>query len=231
MYKIGDFSSIVDVSIKTLRYYDDIGLFKPSYQDYFTGYRYYESHQIKDIKVIKKLKEMDLSLNDIKNFLQTKDINILLDKKKEYMMKVEIMNEYLNKEFYKIEEGNYEDYIKWNGLKTKNNPIALEIRDGVANYFMVFKDEEYFSEVIIFPEENNLINLNITFGIKEFLEVLIEHLKNKNYDYITFKSDENVYKNLDIIREKCKCVNEYKETIEVSDDKKFELTNIKVDLK
>ena len=52
MYKIGDFSKKTNVPIKTLRYYDEINLFKPSYQDYFTGYRYYENNQIDEIKNI-----------------------------------------------------------------------------------------------------------------------------------------------------------------------------------
>ena len=56
MYKIGDFSKKTNVPIKTLRYYDEINLFKPSYQDYFTGYRYYENNQIDEIKNIVKLK-------------------------------------------------------------------------------------------------------------------------------------------------------------------------------
>ena len=53
MYKIGDFSKISEVSIKTLRYYDDINLLKPSYQDFFTGYRYYEETQLNEITLIK----------------------------------------------------------------------------------------------------------------------------------------------------------------------------------
>lgn len=35
MYKIGDFSRKVSVPVKTLRYYDEINLFKPSYIDDF----------------------------------------------------------------------------------------------------------------------------------------------------------------------------------------------------
>lgn len=56
MYKIGDFSKKTNVPIKTLRYYDEINLFKPSYQDYFTGYRYYENNQIDEIKKYCKIK-------------------------------------------------------------------------------------------------------------------------------------------------------------------------------
>ena len=41
MIRIGDFSKLSQVSIKTLRYYDEMELFKPINVDRFTGYRYY----------------------------------------------------------------------------------------------------------------------------------------------------------------------------------------------
>ena len=97
MYKIGDFSCKVDIPIKTLRYYDEIDLFKQSYQDYFTGYRYYESTQISKIEEIKRLKDLDLSLKEIKEYLETNDINILLKKEKEFVMKIESIKDYINK--------------------------------------------------------------------------------------------------------------------------------------
>ena len=45
MFKIGDFSKLSQVSIKTLRYYDEIGLLRPGEIDRFTGYRYYAAGQ------------------------------------------------------------------------------------------------------------------------------------------------------------------------------------------
>ena len=39
MYKIGEFSTLNHITIKTLRYYDEIGLLKPSIVDKYTGYR------------------------------------------------------------------------------------------------------------------------------------------------------------------------------------------------
>ena len=48
MYKIKDFSNITDTSIVTLRYYDEIDLFKPSYVDFYSGYRYYEDNGCDD---------------------------------------------------------------------------------------------------------------------------------------------------------------------------------------
>ena len=53
LYKIGEFSKLTDASIRTLRYYDEIDLFKPAYTDFFTNYRYYTSEQLVKIKIIK----------------------------------------------------------------------------------------------------------------------------------------------------------------------------------
>jgi DNA-binding transcriptional MerR regulator len=40
--RIGDFSRLSRVSVKTLRYYAELGLIKPVRVDEFTGYRYYD---------------------------------------------------------------------------------------------------------------------------------------------------------------------------------------------
>ena len=39
MYKIGDFSKIVDIPVRTLRFYAQYGVLQPSEIDEFTGYR------------------------------------------------------------------------------------------------------------------------------------------------------------------------------------------------
>ena len=70
----------------------------------------------------------------------------------------------------KIIEGNYDEFIKWNGLKEKNKPIAIDIKNNVAKYYIVLENDEYYSEFILFPKEDNLINLNITIGAKTFIE-------------------------------------------------------------
>ncbi|PJH76181.1 MAG: MerR family transcriptional regulator, partial [Anaerolineae bacterium CG_4_9_14_0_8_um_filter_58_9] len=46
MIRIGDFSKLSRVSIKTLRYYDEMDLLEPIAVDRFTGYRYYEFDQL-----------------------------------------------------------------------------------------------------------------------------------------------------------------------------------------
>lgn len=69
MLKIGDFSRIGQVSVKTLRYYDEIGLLKPQRTDGSTGYRYYNLDQLPRLNRILALKELGLSLDQIGQLL------------------------------------------------------------------------------------------------------------------------------------------------------------------
>lgn len=62
MFKIGDFAKMTQVSVKALRYYDDIGLFRPAHIDTFTEYRYYSADQLPRLNRIIALKDLGLSL-------------------------------------------------------------------------------------------------------------------------------------------------------------------------
>jgi DNA-binding transcriptional MerR regulator len=71
MFKIGDFSKLSQVSVKTLRYYDEIGLLRPSTIDRFTGYRYYTASQLSRLNRILLLKDLGLSLDQIGRLLES----------------------------------------------------------------------------------------------------------------------------------------------------------------
>src|SRR5262245_3543335 len=70
MFRIGDFSKLSQVSIKTLRFYDEIGLLKPTYVDSFTGYRYYTASLLSRLNRILILKELGFSLEEIAPMLE-----------------------------------------------------------------------------------------------------------------------------------------------------------------
>ena len=69
MFRIGDFSRLTRVSLKTLRHYDAVGLFKPAYVDAFTDYRYYTFDQLPSLNRILALKGLGFSLESIRQML------------------------------------------------------------------------------------------------------------------------------------------------------------------
>ena len=99
-YKIGEFSKLTNVPVKTLRYYDEIDLFKPIETDFLSNYRYYTEEQISDLEIILELKEAGFLLEEIKSHWNNwQDVDFLNQKQKVYEEK-----ENLNKKIKKIDE-------------------------------------------------------------------------------------------------------------------------------
>lgn len=65
-FSIGEMSKLMNITVKTLRYYDEIGLFKPSEINRHTGYRYYSTEQFEQLDIIKYLRLLGVPLSEIK---------------------------------------------------------------------------------------------------------------------------------------------------------------------
>ncbi len=88
MFTIGMFSKINRITTKTLRHYDEIGLLKPEHVDAFTSYRYYTTSQLTQLHKILTLKQMGLSLSDIKEVLDNpKAVDLFLKLKEQDVLK------------------------------------------------------------------------------------------------------------------------------------------------
>ena len=65
--KIGEFSELMQVTVKTLRHYEQKGLLVPDEVDEWTGYRYYSIDQMQQLKDIRDLQRLGFSLDEIKD--------------------------------------------------------------------------------------------------------------------------------------------------------------------
>ena len=113
LYKIGEFSKLANSPIKTLRYYDEINLFKPKEIDLFSGYRYYSEEQLKDLKIILSLKEVGFSLEEIKKNKNNYSDELMRHKKTELIAKEKDIEEQIKKI----------DYLR---SRIKDNKIILD---------------------------------------------------------------------------------------------------------
>lgn len=68
-YQIGDFATISRLSVKTLRYYHEIGLLLPSRVERFSGYRYFNEVSLARVRSIQQLKALNFSLTEIHEIL------------------------------------------------------------------------------------------------------------------------------------------------------------------
>jgi DNA-binding transcriptional MerR regulator len=70
MFSIGEFARLGGVSVRTLRHYDEIGLLRPATVDPGTGYRSYSAAQLGQLNRIMALKELGLSLTQVRQLLE-----------------------------------------------------------------------------------------------------------------------------------------------------------------
>ena len=190
MYKIGEFSLLNKVTIKTLRYYDEIGLFKPKLVDRFTGYRYYDDTQQDEFNKIVKYKNLGFSLEDIiklkdnvdeeiiKNkLIELKEINKENDKKIEILRNIMEGDNMINIEFKKYIE-NYKlgkrvtlktrDDLEKELVKIAEELDKLNIKRGrkiLCNFEMGYEDE----------------NIDAFVGYEVELNDVPEEIQNKYY--------------------------------------------------
>ncbi|MBQ8562835.1 MAG: MerR family transcriptional regulator [Firmicutes bacterium] len=79
LFSIGEIAKLYQMNIRTLRYYDDIGLLKPEYVNPESGYRYYSLRQFERLNTIKYLRQIDLPIEQIREFLDNRSISAILD--------------------------------------------------------------------------------------------------------------------------------------------------------
>lgn len=88
MYRIGVFSKLGRVTIKTLRHYDEVGLLTPAHVDEENGYRYYVTNQLFRLNKIVALRQMGFSIPEITDMLDGHNIALILEQQR-----VELLSE------------------------------------------------------------------------------------------------------------------------------------------
>lgn len=196
MYTIGMFSKINRITTKTLRHYDEIGLLKPEQVDEFTGYRYYTTGQLPKLHQILALKQMGLSLQDIKEIIDNPTALNLFLKLKEEEIKRNIKSEEMKlsqiRSLSNLSE-NAVDFMYTPVIRDIPKVTVASIRKTISNY-----DELYY------------ISRNIM--EKELIRLQCEKFE-PNYCFTMYHDGE--YKEKDIDVEVCERVTYKREDSEI----------------
>ena len=95
--KIGEFSKMMQVTVKTLRHYEQKGVLVPYEVDEWTGYRYYSITQMQRLNTIRGLQRQGFTLEEIKELLedgaQTPSIEQLTQKIEETERQLQLLTE------------------------------------------------------------------------------------------------------------------------------------------
>jgi two-component system chemotaxis response regulator CheY len=147
VYTIGEISTIVKISANTLRYYDEIGLLKPSLIKNSNQYRYYSNEQIKDITFILELKQYGFTLYEIKDLMENRNDHKLKCRLEEKRIK-------LYKEIDRLKENSIllekriSEIIRANSLKMKGGKVLIVDDLALARIMIKNIIEEYGYTVV-----------------------------------------------------------------------------------
>lgn len=107
LFTIGEMAELFGINIRTLRYYDEIGILHPEATDPDTGYRYYSTRQFERMNTIKYLRALGVSLKKIALFFDNRDVDVLQrlleEQKKETEARIEELMQIERKLEYRLQ--------------------------------------------------------------------------------------------------------------------------------
>ncbi|RUS47341.1 MerR family transcriptional regulator [Cohnella sp. AR92] len=103
-HTIGEVSKLCRIPIRTLRYYDEIGLLKPDRLSPDNNYRYYSKEGLRKIPLIKYYKQLGFKLEDIGRMLDRQNFDVLEDYMAKELLVVEQQMAELQKKHFAIKE-------------------------------------------------------------------------------------------------------------------------------
>lgn len=176
MFRIGEFSKLTQVSIRMLRYYDEVGLLKPEEVDKWTGHRMYSVTQIPRLNRILYLRDSGFNVTEIALALGMNDCLLLetLDKKRlEIMDAIQNEQEKLRKiEIAKNEIKENKGELHYNiSIKAIPEYQVLSLRRIVPTYY---SEGDLWNELSAFAKEQKINISNHT-----FLFITTQSIRNK----------------------------------------------------
>ncbi|MFQ7473523.1 MAG: MerR family transcriptional regulator [Anaerovoracaceae bacterium] len=153
-YSIGRLSELTGMNISTLRYYDQIGILVPEYRNKNTGYRYYSEEQMLKVQLIKNMKMLKFSIEDMKKVLAKKDISFLMEKVEELQYELKVQLKAVNEIRQYLEEGRnlLMEYLK-EGEHVFFKRKSLERRTVPELYLLCMEAEGSFYDKSFFTRE------------------------------------------------------------------------------
>lgn len=144
--KIGEFSKLCRVTVKTLRHYEEMGLLIPYEIDEWTGYRYYTVEQFQKMALIVHLKRLGLTLTEIVEVFDRGDCRPDVDTVRR---KIRDCQQELHRLEYRLQElKSLEDCFTKSYQMEKVTVKAIPARM-VASYRKVIKSYEVLGEICV----------------------------------------------------------------------------------
>lgn len=138
MFSIGEFSRLTQMSIRMLRYYDEMGLLKPVEVNSESGYRFYSASQIETLQRIQFLRDCGYQVAQIKGLLKAEEQeyeNILQAQRQELLKQIEEEKKKIARIDYILQQGKMQNEPYNIGIKKVEPMYIVSYRGQVESYF------------------------------------------------------------------------------------------------
>ncbi len=224
MIKIGDFANLCNTTIKTVRYYESIGLLIPCYVDIYTGYRYYDEKNLERMYEILTLKDLGFSLEEIKYF----NDDTIKDKIQNYEIEIKQMKEKIKELGVVLMSGKIDTKEKkfindenaighWQMLG-----ISSDMEDAEKRIFM--EDDYHIKDLYLMPNGENYWVISWTKGYVYILDAKFPYVINGNTMYLTINDKLDKLDSKVIVYQKIDSLVHHKEDFRYRDDTNIPLT-------
>lgn len=181
-FLIGEIAKLFNMSAKTLRYYDEIDLFKPLEINEETGYRYYSTDQFEQLNTINYLKAVGMSLKTIKTHLEKRNIDYVLSLFEEQNKLIE--DKIAELENIKLNIGRRVDYLYEVKEAKKMDTIIEKVYPERTVHTLKKEVKDNFHIELSLRELENRYNKNSTIFIGKIgVSVSKNRLKEGSYQY------------------------------------------------
>ncbi len=195
MFQIGEFSRLNKITVRTLRYYDEVDLLKPYFIDEESGYRYYDADQISVLSSILLYRRLGFSISEIKGLIKNTENRERMIRY--FEKKQELINDEIS-ELQKTEKELEKNLMRLkNGGKIMENNIVIKELKEVFVASMRKKIKNYGDLNKIYPEMGELMRA--------------EKLTCAKPSYCFTLYHDKEYKESDIDIEICEAITELKE--------------------
>ncbi|MBZ4347503.1 MerR family transcriptional regulator [Clostridioides difficile] len=184
-FTTGEFAKLCGISKQTLIFYDKIGIFSPEYKDK-NNYRYYSVYQYDTLDILQSLREMGMSLEEIKEYIQNRTpqlcVKMLKEEEKKIREKIKKLRKISSKMQNRIN-------ITVEGI-SKMNSEEIYISKKSEEYLVLSSDlsnmsnGDFMMELIDFTNYCKAKNLYQGYE----LGVIVSNENLKNGDYLSISS-------------------------------------------
>lgn len=201
-FTIGEISKLFDINKKTLRYYDEIDLFKPSFVNKNNRYRYYTLDQFQHLETIKYLKELGLPLDKIKYNLNNANAQEVLNS----------LEEQKNTINQKINELQF--------IKQKINNKIIQIKDSArADLLGVIREVNFDERQAVRLRHSIKTDYDIELSLRQLIKM------SQNKIFLTYGIVGVSIARQDLIQQQYE---EYKSIFVMIEEKKYDKSLIKI---